>query len=98
MRLLPEHVRVRPGGTNMGKQLIELSNELVRITQEIDSYIVSVRARRHYPAGGCRLGPDAIVTANHAVQRDEDLTVTLSGGNEVKAVLVGRDAGTDLAV
>jgi len=38
------------------------------------------------------------VTASHTVQRDEDITVGLAGGATVEASLIGRDAGSDLAV
>jgi len=82
----------------MGNALIGLSNELAGVVQDLDRYVVSVRARRHYPSSGLRWGPDVIVTASHTVQRDEDITVSLAGGATVEASLIGRDAGSDLAV
>jgi S1-C subfamily serine protease len=39
-----------------------------------------------------------IVTAEHALRRDEEIQVTLPDGRVVPATLVGRDASTDLAV
>ena len=39
-----------------------------------------------------------VVTSDHTLQRDEDITVTLPGGGNVPATLAGRDGGTDLAV
>ena len=45
-----------------------------------------------------------ILTNNHVIERSDEITVTLSNGNEYRAELVGRDAagtevsGTDLAV
>ena len=39
-----------------------------------------------------------IVTNNHVVENAEDIKVVLNNGKELKGVLVGRDAGTDLAV
>jgi len=39
-----------------------------------------------------------LVSTNHTVRRDEDITVTLHDGREVAATLAGRDPGTDLAV
>jgi len=82
----------------MENALIGLSNELAGVVQELDRYVVSVRARRHYPSSGLRWGPDVIVTASHTVQRDEDITVSLAGEATVEASLIGRDAGSDLAV
>jgi len=82
----------------MENALIGLSNQLAGVVQELDQYVVSVRARRHYPSSGLRWGPDVIVTASHTVQREEDITVSLAGGATVEASLIGRDAGSDLAV
>ncbi len=39
-----------------------------------------------------------IVTNNHVVDKAEDIKVVLKDGKELKATVVGRDAGTDLAV
>jgi S1-C subfamily serine protease len=82
----------------MDNTLIGLSNELAGIVQNMSQYVVSVRARRHYPSSGVRWGPDVIVTASHTVQRDEDITVSLADGAAVEASLIGRDPGSDLAV
>jgi S1-C subfamily serine protease len=82
----------------MASTLIDLSNELAAIVDSVAPHIVSVRARRHYPSSGVLLGKDAIVTADHTIHRDEDITVTLPDGKGVAATLVGRDPGTDLAV
>src|SRR5690606_20178866 len=38
------------------------------------------------------------VTANHVVERDENVRVALSDGRIVDATVVGRDRNTDLAV
>jgi S1-C subfamily serine protease len=82
----------------MEKLLANLSNELTDIVQTLKPHIVSVRARRHYPSSGFRWNSEIVVTADHTVQRDEDITVTLDDGKVVGATLVGRDPGTDLAV
>ncbi|MGH9594805.1 MAG: S1C family serine protease, partial [Bryobacteraceae bacterium] len=39
-----------------------------------------------------------VVTAEHALQRDEDITVILADGKSIEAQVAGRDPGTDLAV
>jgi S1-C subfamily serine protease len=82
----------------MESTIINLSNELAAIVRAVDPHIVSVRARRHYPSSGIRWSPDLVVTADHTIQREEEITVTLGDGKTVSAELAGRDPGTDLAV
>jgi S1-C subfamily serine protease len=82
----------------MESTLKSISNELAGIVQSLDPYIVSVRANRRYPSSGFRWNPEITVTADHTVQREEDISVTFAGGKTVAATLVGRDPGTDLAV
>jgi S1-C subfamily serine protease len=82
----------------MESSLVTLSNELAAIVQTLDLHVVSIKARRHYPASGLRWTADAVVAAEHTIQRDEEISVTLAGGTTVTATLAGRDPGTDLAV
>jgi S1-C subfamily serine protease len=82
----------------METELINLSNELAAVVEKLNPYVVSVRARRHYPSSGLHWSKGVIVTADHGVHRDEDISLTLADGTTVGAELVGRDLGTDLAV
>jgi S1-C subfamily serine protease len=59
---------------------------------------VLVNARRRLPASGIALAADLILTADHVVQRDEDITVVLADGSEIAAKVAGRDPGSDLAL
>ncbi len=57
-----------------------------------------VNARRRMPASGIAYASDLILTADHVVEREEGIKVTLADGAEVSARVAGRDAGSDLAV
>jgi S1-C subfamily serine protease len=59
---------------------------------------VLVNARRRFPASGIAYTAELILTADHVVERDEDITVILPDGSELKATIAGRDPGSDLAV
>ena len=82
----------------MENALQNLSNELAGIVRGAETQVVSVRARRHYPASGVRWSRNVIVTCDHTIQNEDEIGVTLSDGKSVPAKLVGRDRGTDLAV
>jgi serine protease Do len=58
------------------------------------------RAPKQMSSGsGFFISPDGfIVTNNHVIENAEDIKVELKNGKELKAVLVGRDEATDLAV
>lgn len=74
-----------------------LSNELAEASSDAGKSVVAVHGRRH-PSSGILWSKDAVVTSNHALRRDEDISVTLAPGQNVAARVAGRDAGTDLAV
>lgn len=58
------------------------------------------RAPKQQSSGsGFFISPDGyIVTNNHVVENAEEIKVVMKDGKELKAVVVGRDEGTDLAV
>jgi serine protease Do len=82
----------------MDNALVSFSNGLADIVRSVDAQVVSVRARRHYPAAGIRWSNDVVVTCDHAIQDEDDIAVTPANGKTVSARLVGRDRRTDLAV
>jgi S1-C subfamily serine protease len=59
---------------------------------------VLVNARRRFPASGIAFAANLILTADHVVEREDDITITLPDGSELKATIAGRDPGNDLAV
>ena len=83
---------------NESNVLTELSNALADAVETVAASMVIVRARRRIPATGLIWSADGlIVTANHVVERDEEIAVILPDGTEVAAELVGRDPASDVA-
>lgn len=77
----------------------DLSQSLAALVEQAAPYTVRVEGRRRLPATGIVYRRDGlIVTANHVVERDDNLKVALADGSSHNATLVGRDPGTDLAL
>lgn len=82
-----------------GSTLTRLSDDLAAAVERAGAGVVTINGRRRMPASGIVWTEDGlIVTANHVVERDDDLTVGLPDGREVAATLIGRDPGSDLAL
>jgi S1-C subfamily serine protease len=82
----------------MSVELIELSNALEQMTERAARSAVAVHTEARGSSSGVVWRPGVIVTAEHALRRDEEIQVTLPDGRVVPAVLGGRDSPTDLAV
>lgn len=79
--------------------LAQVSNDLADAVERAAASVVTVNARRRMPASGIVWNnAGLLVTANHVVERDEEITVGLPDGREVPATLLGRDQGSDLAL
>ena len=78
--------------------LVELSDALADAAELAGRSTVLVNARRRMPASGIIFAPDLVLTAEHIIEKDEDITVVIADGGEVPAKIAGRDAGSDLAV
>src|ERR1043165_8802882 len=78
--------------------LVELSDALADAAEKAGKATVLVNARRRLPASGIVYASDLILTADHIIEREEGIKVTLADGTEVSARLAGRDPGSDLAV
>jgi S1-C subfamily serine protease len=78
--------------------LLEISNGLAHAVETGEQSVVAVHGRPHVPSSGILWRAGVVVTTDHTLKRDEDLTVTLPDGRNLPASLAGRDGGTDLAV
>ncbi len=86
-------------GTTMSATLHELSSNIAELVAAAGPHIVRVEGRRRLPATGVVFRADGlIVTANHVVERDDNLNVGLHDGSSQPATLVGRDPNSDLAL
>jgi S1-C subfamily serine protease len=82
----------------MSAELIELSNALAQATESAAANVVAVHTEARGSASGVVWRAGVIVTAEHALRRDEEIQVTLPSGRVVPATLAGRDPSTDIAV
>jgi S1-C subfamily serine protease len=82
----------------MTNELAALSQELASAVEQSARYVIAVHARPRFSSSGVFWRPGAIVTAEHTIRREEEITVTLPDGSNVPATLAGSDPGTDLAV
>lgn len=82
----------------MQTTLTTLSDGLATTTAAAAQLVAAVHGRPRIPSSGLLWKPGVVVTAHHALRRDEDLRVTLPTGETLPATLAGRDHGTDLAV
>jgi S1-C subfamily serine protease len=82
----------------MANELAALSTELAAIVERTGPSVVAVHARPRFSSSGVFWRPGVIVTAEHTIRREEDITVTLPDGSTAAAALAGSDAGTDVAV
>src|SRR5438128_9901453 len=78
--------------------LLSLSNDLAAAVERVRGAVVAVNARPRLPSTGVHWRRGLIVTADHTVRSDEDITIAAPDGRTVASSLVGRDPGTDLAV
>ena len=78
--------------------LAALSDELAHAVERARPAVVAIHARPRIPSSGVHWRAGVVVTADHTLKREEEITLTLDGGRRVAAQLAGRDSSTDLAV
>ncbi len=78
--------------------LAALSDAMADAAEKAGAATLLVSARRRMPASGVAISPNLVLTAEHVVERDDDIRILLPNGSELGASLVGRDPGSDLAL
>jgi serine protease Do len=77
--------------------LNQASEALADAVERVGHSVVAVHASRHGPASGVLWRSGVVVTAAHAIRRDDGIRITLPDGTQNEAALAGIDASTDLA-
>lgn len=75
-----------------------LSNEFAGSVEKAGRSVVAVHARRRIPSSGVHWKSGIIVTADHGIERDEEIAITLPDGRTAAVTMAGRDPSTDLAI
>ncbi len=75
-----------------------LSHQMADAVERIRRSLVMVNGRQRQPASGIIIATDQVLTADHVLERDEDLTIQTDDGRTLAARLVGRDQTSDLAL
>lgn len=83
--------------TGLPASLIELSDQLTKLVADTSSSVFSVDARRKFPASGYAIEENLILTADHVIEREEEVFVS-DGKERYPATLVGRDPHHDLGL
>ena len=80
-------------------QLVQWSDALADAVERASRWTVTVAARSRIAATGITAGADGIVvTADHVIEREEDIEIGLGDDGPRPARLIGRDPSTDIAV
>ncbi len=74
------------------------SNAMADAAESAGGSTVLVNTRRRLPGSGIVYAPNLILTADHIVERDDDLAIMLPDGSEHPVALAGRDPGSDIAL
>jgi len=82
----------------MTNELAALSNELAAVVAQAGQAVVAVHARPRFSSSGVLWRPGIVVTAEHTIRREDEITVTLPTGATIAATLAGTDPGTDVAI
>ena len=84
--------------TDTSDTLSTLSDQLADAVERAGRAVVQVNGRPRRPSSGVVYAPTLVLAAEHAIEREDDLTVETASGPPLAAQLVGRDPASDLAV
>src|SRR5512142_1723878 len=78
--------------------LKDFSNGLSAAIEKASPSTLLVDGRKRYPASGIAYAQDLVLTADHVITREDNLSVAGADGKSIAATIAGRDPGSDLAL
>ena len=78
--------------------LAQISHQLTSLAEAAAASVVAVHGGGRWSLSGIHWRPGIIVTAEEALERDQEIAVTTSAGGRISATLAGRDPTTDVAI
>lgn len=78
--------------------LTDFSNGISAAVEKAGGYTVLVDGRRRYPASGIAYAADLVLTADHVITREDNISISAADGKMLAATIAGRDPGSDLAL
>jgi S1-C subfamily serine protease len=78
--------------------LVAFSEALADAVEKAAQSTVLVDARRRHPASGVSIASDLVLTAEHVIEREDEIRLVFPNGQEGTASLTGVDGSSDLAV
>ena len=75
-----------------------LSSQMADAVERVSPALVLVNGRPWRPGSGIVYAQDLVLTADHVLEREEDLTIVTHDERTLPAQFAGRDLATDLAV
>jgi S1-C subfamily serine protease len=87
-----------PGGHHVANTISQFSNQLADAVERAGSAVVAVLEGGRGGVSGTVWRDGIVVTAEHTIRGDDEVTLVLPSGVEAKASVAGRDPATDVAV
>jgi len=82
----------------MSSVMETISNDFAAAASAVGPSVAAIYGRRWMPSSGIQWRRGTLVTADHTIRREEEITVVADGVKTLKAHLAGRDPSTDLAI
>ncbi len=85
--------------TTIDKNLLStISDQMADAVERVSPALVLVNGRQGRPASGIVYAQNLVLTADHVLEREENLTIEIHDQRTLPAQFAGRDLATDLAV